>query len=217
MGFVEFNATIFWVQAFLALHLGTFSGSKFKYCAIWFHYTERGIPKICSIEFHWRRWGREQPLQRNAMVRAHWRGTLTRLRRTRALRSLRRRRRRRRWRKRSRRKGFLPDTNIQASSHTWRWLSTASHQKQPIKQKQFRGTTCHLPHHKSTRSLWIFFRAGGKRPGLSMCFQQVMKIVQKAADAQWEGYATFGKLCELRQVLSANPNPSFKKRPWYMP
>ena len=49
-----------------------------------------------------------------------------------------------------------------------------------------------------------FFRAGGKKPGLVTCFQQVVRVSSKTSESHWEGYATFGKLCEIHQVQETN-------------
>ena len=51
----------------------------------------------------------------------------------------------------------------------------------------------------SEKNLWLmdFFRAGGKRSGLSSIYQQCMVVKNKCEDLEWEGYLTVGTLMTL--------------------
>ena len=53
-----------------------------------------------------------------------------------------------------------------------------------------------------------FFRAGGKKSGLSSCYTQSLLCEQKATDVEWSGYATLGMLLDFLKVIVELSPPS---------
>ena len=49
-----------------------------------------------------------------------------------------------------------------------------------------------------------FYRAGGKRPGLSTTYKQCVTLSKTCTDAEWEGYITCGMLMKFFEVCLIN-------------
>ena len=45
-----------------------------------------------------------------------------------------------------------------------------------------------------------FFRGGGKRPGLSIIYKQVLVMSSSVNESEWQGYATIGMLLDLHKA-----------------
>ena len=94
--------------------------------------------------------------------------------------------------------GFLTYLKVAVNSKS----AEASNQAEAV-HRHYMGLTPSQKH----QVILEFYKAGGKRPGLGICYQQILKVVQTMCEGQWEGYCTFGKLCELHKVLGFQKQP----------
>ena len=45
-----------------------------------------------------------------------------------------------------------------------------------------------------------FFKQGGKRPGLTILYKQMVQMIQSSLDGEWQGYATISMVMDLHKV-----------------